>query len=76
MARRCNKSKLSFLFIYGIFSILMSAIDFTLLLLMMNTLHNNTPNNASDDLQESLRGLSQTANQLADALQRSPAEVN
>jgi len=76
MARRCNKSKLSFLFIYGIFSILMSAIDFTLLLLMMNTLHNNTPNNAADNLQESLRGLTQTTNQLADALQRSPAEVN
>lgn len=42
----------------------------------MNTLHNNRPNNAPDKLQESLTWLSQTANELANALQRSPAEVH
>jgi len=42
----------------------------------MNTLHNNTPNNTSENLQESVKALQDTANQLADALQRWPAEVN
>lgn len=53
----------------------MSAIDFILYLLMMNTTNTNNLNKSPNTLNESVLALQEISKELVDALERSPAQV-